>query len=70
MHADEKYTILTSVYLACDNLKADMDGYKFCFCVLFVFVTFFPQNSISDCRAYETASFSHHYQDFLSFGIN
>jgi len=28
------------------------------------------QNRISDCRAHETASFSHHYQYFLSFGIN
>ena len=28
------------------------------------------QNRISDCRADETASFSHHYQYFLSFGIN
>jgi len=28
------------------------------------------QNRISDCRAHETASFSHHYQYFLLFGIN
>ena len=28
------------------------------------------QNRISDCRAHETASFSHHYQYFLSHGIN
>ena len=28
------------------------------------------QNRISDCRAHETASFSHHYEYFLSFGIN
>ena len=28
------------------------------------------QNKISYCRAHETASFSHHYQYFLSFGIN
>ena len=28
------------------------------------------QNRISDCRAHETASFSHHYQHFLSFGID
>jgi len=28
------------------------------------------QNRISDCRAHETASFSHHYQYFLSFFIN
>jgi len=28
------------------------------------------QNRISDYRAHETASFSHHYQYFLSFGIN
>ena len=28
------------------------------------------QHKISYCRAHETASFSHHYQYFLSFGIN
>ena len=28
------------------------------------------QNRIGDCRAHEMASFSHHYQYFLSIGIN